>query len=60
MTSLPKQIFLFTCVKNENSLVPRDEMLGSPIGPLQFTITWYKNRLAGTQTAHWDIQNKAS
>ena len=28
------------------------------IGPLQFTIIWYKNRHAGTQTAHWDIQNK--
>ena len=28
------------------------------IGPLQFTITRYKNRHAGEQTAHWDIQNK--
>ena len=28
------------------------------IDPLQFTITWYKNRHAGEQTAHWDIQNK--
>ena len=30
------------------------------MGPLQFTITWYKNRHAGEQTAHWDIQNKAT
>ena len=30
----------------------------SVIGPLQFTITWYKNRHAGEQTTHWDIQNK--
>ena len=30
------------------------------IGPLQFTITWYENRHAGEQTAHWDIQNKAT
>ena len=29
-----------------------------PIGPLQDTITWYKIRHTGTQTAHWDIQNK--
>ena len=28
------------------------------IGPLQDTITWYKIRHTGTQTAHWDIQNK--
>ena len=28
------------------------------IGPLQDTITWYKIRHVGTQTAHWDIQNK--
>ena len=28
------------------------------MGPLQFTITWYKNRHAGEQTAHWDLQNK--
>ena len=26
------------------------------IGPLQFMITWYKNRHAGEQTTHWDIQ----
>ena len=25
------------------------------MGPLQFTITWYKNRHAGEQTAHWDL-----
>ena len=31
-----------------------------PIGPLQFTITWYENRHAGEQTAHWEIQNKAT
>ena len=30
------------------------------IGSLQFTITWYKNRHAGEQTAHWDIQNKTT
>ena len=30
----------------------------SPIGPLQLTITWYKNRHVGEQTAHWDLQNK--
>ena len=30
------------------------------IGPLQFTITWYENRHAAEQTAHWDIQNKAT
>ena len=30
------------------------------IGPLQFTITWYKNRHAGEQTAHWEIQMKAT
>ena len=29
-----------------------------PKGPLQDTITWYKIRHTGTQTAHWDIQNK--
>ena len=29
-----------------------------PIGPLQFTITWYKNRHAGEQTTHWDIQKQ--
>ena len=29
-----------------------------PIGPLQDAITWYKIRHTGTQTAHWDIQNK--
>ena len=28
------------------------------IGPLQFTITLYRNRHAGEQTAHWDIENK--
>ena len=28
--------------------------------PLQFTITWYKNRHTGEQTAHWDLQNKAT
>ena len=28
------------------------------IGPLQDTITWYKIRHTGTQTAHWDIPNK--
>ena len=27
------------------------------MGPLQFTITWYKNRHVGEQTAHWDLQN---
>ena len=35
-------------------LFPRFEI----IGPLQDTITWYKIRHTGTQTAHWDIQNK--
>ena len=30
------------------------------IDPLQFSITWYKKRHAGEQTAHWDIQNKAT
>ena len=25
---------------------------------MQDTITWYKIRHTGTQTAHWDIQNK--
>ena len=29
-------------------------------GPLQFTITWYKSRHAGEQTAHWEIQKKAT
>ena len=33
---------------------------GYSIGSLQLTITWYKNRHAGEQTAHWDIQNKAT
>ena len=27
------------------------------MGPLHDTITWYKIRHTGTQTAHWDIQN---
>ena len=27
----------------------------SLIDPLQFTITWYKNRHTGEQTAHWGI-----
>ena len=30
------------------------------ISPLQFTITWYKNRHAEEQTAHWENQNKAT
>ena len=30
------------------------------IGHLQFTIAWYKKQLAGEQTAHWEIQNKAT
>ena len=36
------------------------EIFSGSIGPLQFTITWYKNRHAGEQIAHWDIQNKAT
>ena len=32
--------------------------LKNTIGPLQDTITWYKIRHTGTQTSHWDIQNK--
>ena len=28
------------------------------IGPLQLTVTWYKNRHAGTQETHWDKTNK--
>ena len=31
-------------------------LTNDPIGPLQDTITCYK--ITGTQTAHWDIQNK--
>ena len=30
------------------------------MGPLQFTITWYKNCHAGEKTAQWDNQNKAT
>ena len=30
----------------------------STIGPLQFTITCYKNCPAGEQATHWNIQNK--
>ena len=48
-------------IKKETSKVYLTGETGScPIGPLQFTITWYKNRHAGEQTAHWDIQNKAT
>ena len=39
----------------EFNLVDRAE-----IDPLQFTIKWYENRHAEEQTAHWDIQNKAT
>ena len=28
------------------------------MGSLHFTITWYKNRHAGEQSAHWDLYNK--
>ena len=38
----------------------RKAFLRCKMGPLQFTITWYKNRHAGEQTAHWDLQNKAT
>ena len=38
------------------SILISDEL--GAMGPLQFMITWYKNRHAGEQTAHWDIQNK--
>ena len=37
---------------------PLDECSFITIGPLQDTITWCKIRHTGTQTAHWDIQNK--
>ena len=26
--------------------------------PLQLTVTWYKEHLAGEQATHWGIQNK--
>ena len=28
------------------------------MGPLQLTVTWYKNRHVGTQETHWDTTNK--
>ena len=41
-----------------HGLVETNMKKSGGIGPLQFTITWYKKHLAGEQTAHWDIQNK--
>ena len=35
-----------------------DQVLQSPIGPLQDPVTWYGINYAGTQMTQWDFQNK--
>ena len=41
-----------------NAWLSRGVWVKERIGPVQNTITWYKIRHTGTQTAHWNIQNK--
>ena len=41
---------------------PHSKPVGTEMGPLQLTVTWYKIHYhhAGEQAALWDIQNKES